>query len=111
MTVELEFDCTNRNCAFTGGAFRKEGKNVLLCAGVNPTGTVAVAGVTDTRIPESSATIAVPVFFLSASAVAVNVRIGTNGFGKFARDGAVYVSTFEPFAVVIVHVPMLPVRP
>jgi hypothetical protein len=109
--LELELGCTNLNCAPTGGAFRNDGKNVLVCAGVKPTGTVAVAGVTETRIPESNWTVAVAVLLLSASAVAVNVRTGTNGFGKFARDGAVYVSTFEPFAVVIVHVPMLPVRP
>jgi hypothetical protein len=111
MTVELEFGCTNLNCALNGGAFRNDGKNVVVCAGVRPTGTVAVAGVIETRIPESNCTIAVAVLFLAASAVAVNVRTGMNGFGKFARDGAVYVSTFEPFAVVIVHVPMLPVRP
>lgn len=89
MTLELAFGCTNLNCALNGGAFRNDGKNVVVCAGVRPTGTVAVAGVTDTRIPESNCTVTAAVFFLSASAVAVKVRSGTNGFGKFVKDGAV----------------------
>ena len=43
----------------------------------------------------------------SASAVAIKLRTGI-GFGKLFRDGAVYVSTFEPFVELVVHVPILP---
>jgi hypothetical protein len=64
-------------CALNGGACKKDGKNVAVCFGVKPTGTVAVLGVTDTRIPESNPICTAAVFFLSTSAVAVKVRIGT----------------------------------
>src|SRR5260221_209898 len=68
-----------------------------------PTGTVAVAGVIETRIPESRPTCPVPVFFLSASAVAIKLTMGI-GFGKLLSDGAVYVKTFEPLVALVVHV-------
>ena len=93
-----------------GEVFKNDGLKVTFCAGFNPTGTVTVEGVTDTRIPESNPIVAVPVFFVSASEVAVNVRTGT-GLGKFANVGAVYVSTFEPFVVEITQVPKVPVPP
>ena len=82
------FGCTNRNCALSGGEFWKDGENVAVCAGVMPTGTVAVAGVTETRIPESRPTCPVPVFLWSASAVAIKLMMGI-GFGKLLSDGAV----------------------
>jgi hypothetical protein len=53
-----------------------------------PTGTVAVNGVIETRIPESSPTWPVPVFLWSASAVAIKLMMGI-GFGKLLKDGAV----------------------
>ena len=48
-----------------------------------PVATVAVEGVTVTRIPESKATVAVPVFFLLALEVAVMVIVG-GGLGTVA---------------------------
>src|ERR1700722_18507716 len=48
-----------------------------------PVATVAVAGVTVTRIPESRLMVAVPVFFLSALEVAVIVMVG-GGLGTVA---------------------------
>ena len=82
------FGCTKRNCALSGGEFWNDGENVAVCAGTMPTGTVAVGGVIDTRIPESSPTCPVPVFLWSASAVAIKLMMGI-GFGKLLNDGAV----------------------
>jgi hypothetical protein len=65
----------------------------------------------EARIPESKVTVAVVVLLWSASAVAVKVSVGMLGLGKLARDGAVYVNTFEPFAVLMVKVPIFPVSP
>jgi len=48
-----------------------------------PVATVAVAGVTVTRIPESRLMVAVPVFFLLAFEVAVMVTVG-GGLGTVA---------------------------
>jgi hypothetical protein len=48
-----------------------------------PVATVAVAGVTVTRIPESRVIVAVPVFFLLAFEVAVIVIVG-GGLGTLA---------------------------
>src|ERR1700686_1194253 len=48
-----------------------------------PVATVAVAGVTVTRIPESKLMVAVPVFFLLAFEVAVMVTVG-GGLGTVA---------------------------
>src|SRR6266436_6223592 len=87
----VDFDesgCTNRNCALSGGEFMNDGKNVAVCGGVMPTGTVAVRGVIETRIPESRPTCPVPVFLWSASAVAIKLIMGI-GFGKLLKDGAV----------------------
>jgi hypothetical protein len=63
------------------------------------------------RIPESSCMVAVFVLLWSASAVAVKVSVGLLGLGKLESDGAVYVSTFEPLAVLMVKVPIFPVSP
>ena len=49
----------------------------------DPVATVAARGVIVTRIPESKATVAVPVFFLLALEVAVMVIVG-GGFGTVA---------------------------
>lgn len=92
---------------FTGGAFKKEAVNCTCCAGFNPTGTVAVVGVTETRIPESNVITAVPVFFLSASALAVKVNWGI-GLGKLLSVGAVYVRTLVAAVGVSVQVPTVP---
>ena len=89
------------------GELRKDALSEICCAGVKPTGTVTVDGVTETRIPESKLTVAVPVLFLLASAWAVKVSVGA-GFGKFERGGAVYVNTFEPLVVVMTQVPTDP---
>lgn len=107
---EPAFGCTTSHFRFNGGEFNKDAVKVTDWFGVNPTGTVAVAGETETRMPESKPTVAVPVFLLSASAVAVKVSRGV-GFGKFASEGAVYVKTFEPFVVVITHEPIFPLTP
>ena len=48
-----------------------------------PVATVAVAGLTVARIPESSVITLVPVFFLSSFEVAVTVMVG-GGFGTVA---------------------------
>ena len=48
-----------------------------------PVATVAVAGVTVTRIPESRATVAVPVFFLLEFEVATMLTAG-GGLGTVA---------------------------
>ena len=74
---------------------------------MRPTGTVAVVGVTETRIPESRPTCPVPVLLWFASAVAIKLMTGI-GFGNLLSDGAVYVNTFEPFVELVVQVPMLP---
>ncbi|HUI53038.1 MAG TPA: hypothetical protein VLX60_14735, partial [Terriglobales bacterium] len=70
-----------------------------------------VVGLSAVRIPLSRDTVAVPVFFVSASASAVNVSVGTYGLGKFASVGAVYVNTLDPFAVLVVQLPNDPVSP
>jgi hypothetical protein len=75
-----------------GVEFCSDAVNCTVCAGVTPTGTVALPGVTDTRIPESSDIVAVPVLLWFASAVAVYVTVGI-GFGNLESGGAVYVST------------------
>ena len=54
-----------------------------------PVATVAVRGFTETRIPESSVMMLMPVFFLSALDVATTMIVG-GGFGTVA--GAVYVT-------------------
>jgi hypothetical protein len=72
----------------SGGEFRNDGENVVVWAGSMPTGTVAVPGVIDTRIPESRPTCPVPVFLWSASAVAIKLMMGI-GLGKLLNDGAV----------------------
>jgi hypothetical protein len=99
--------CITFQDTLMGGVFSSEAVKDTPCAGLNPTGTVAVVGVTATRMPVSSATTAVPVFLWSASAVAVNVSVGT-GFGKFASAGAVYVNTLLGAVGVVVQVPRLP---
>ena len=91
MTVEeLEFGCTRCHCWPVGAVFTKEALKLACCgfAGAGSMGTVTDAGATETRMPESKPIVAVPVFFLSASDVAVKVSTGT-GFGKLASVGAV----------------------
>src|SRR5579863_2356772 len=80
--------------------------NRSVTAGVTPTGIFTVVGVTETRIPESSVIVAVLFAFLSASAVAVSVIVGSC-VGKLERGGAVNVTTvvsveivYEPCAAV-----------
>lgn len=80
--------CITAHFTVVGGVFSNDDVNDTVAAGLKPTGTVAVEGTTEARMPESKATTAVPVFFLLASAVAVNVMVGI-GFGKFASVGAV----------------------
>src|ERR1700739_3058237 len=74
--------------ALAGEIFKNDAVNWICCAGFRPTGAVAVVGVTDTRIPVSSETTTVPVLWVSAAAVAVNVIVGT-GLGKLLNAGAV----------------------
>ena len=90
--VELVFGCVTSHCKFVGGEFSSDAVNCTVCAGVTPTGTVAVACVIDTRMPESSVITVVPVFFVSAFYAAVNVIVGT-GLGNLDKGGAVYVIT------------------
>ncbi len=80
--------CTTAQFKVVGGVFAREAVKVAICAGVIPTGTVAVVGVREARIPVSMITVAVPVFFLSALAVAVKVSVGM-GLGKLDKEGAV----------------------
>jgi hypothetical protein len=105
--VDAVFGCTTMYLADEGSVFNSDTLNVAFCAGFIPTGTVAEVGVTDTRIPVSSATCPAPVFFVSASAAAVNVSTGI-GFGKLPSEGAVYVSTLELFEVEVTHDPTFP---
>jgi hypothetical protein len=107
LVLDPETGCITFHDTLMGGVFSSETVKETPCAGFNPTGTVAVDGVTETRMPVSSVIIAVPVFLWSASAVAVNVSVGT-GFGKFASAGAVYVKTLLGADGVLVHVPRLP---
>jgi hypothetical protein len=93
--------------AFAGETFRKSAVNFTCCAGDISVGTVAVEGVTEVRIPVSSDITAVPVFFLFASAVALNEIVGM-GFGKSVNVGAVYVKTLLGDVGVVVHDPRLP---
>jgi hypothetical protein len=86
--VDAVFGCTNLKTAVEGFVLSNEASNDAVCAGVMPTGTVAVNGVIETRIPESSPTWPVPVFLWSASAVAIKLMMGI-GFGKLLKDGAV----------------------
>src|SRR5277367_4319749 len=75
-----------------GAAFNRVTIKRSVTAGVTPTGIFTVVGVIETRMPESRVIDAVPVFFLSASAVAVSVMVGSC-VGKLARAGAVNVTT------------------
>ena len=59
---EDRFGCVTSHCKLVGVEFCNDAENCTVCAGVTPTGTVTLAGVTDTRIPESRPTVAVPVF-------------------------------------------------
>jgi hypothetical protein len=86
--LEVVFCCINLKTAVEGFVLSNEGLKDAVCAGVIPTGTVAVRGEIETRIPESRPICAVPVFLWSASAVAIKLRTGI-GFGKLLRDGAV----------------------
>lgn len=79
---------TSLKTAVEGLVLSNEALKEAVWAGLIPTGTVAVNGVIETRIPESRPTCPVPVFFLSASAVAIKLRTGM-GFGKLVSDGAV----------------------
>jgi hypothetical protein len=86
--VEAEFGCTNLNVAVEGFVLSSEALNDAVCAGFMPTGTVAVNGLMETRIPESKPTCPVPVFLWSASAVAIKLMTGM-GLGKLLSDGVV----------------------
>jgi hypothetical protein len=86
--LDAVFGCTNLKTAVEGFVLSNEALKEAVWAGVIPTGTVAVGGLIETRMPESRPTCPVPVFFLSASAVAIKLRTGM-GFGKLLRDGAV----------------------
>ena len=59
--VSFATGCITFHCglAFAGDTFKNDGVNCTCCAGLNPTGTVAVVGVVETRIPVSIETIAV----------------------------------------------------
>jgi hypothetical protein len=105
--VSLGFGCTRFHCRFSAGEFSREAVNFTVAAGVSPTGTVAVVGEREPRIPESSVTVAVAVFLVFASAVAVKVSVG-GGLGKLANEGAVKVRTLDPLVVVITQVPIEP---
>src|SRR5271169_3734672 len=104
--------CITAHCgsALAGETFKNEAVNCTCCAGCNSVGTVAVAGDIETRMPVSSVSVAVPVFFVAASAAAVNVIVGI-GFGKFDSEGAVYVRTLLGAVGVVVQVPIAPVPP
>ena len=62
VVVEPVYGCVTSHTKFEGGEFCNEAVNFTTCAGVTPTGTVAVEGLTVTRIPESRVTLVVPVF-------------------------------------------------
>ena len=89
---ELVFGCVTSHFRFVGVEFNSDAENCTVCAGFTPTGTVEVVGVTATRMPESRATVAVPVLPVSAVAAAVSVNVGI-GLGNFESGGAVNVMT------------------
>jgi hypothetical protein len=86
--VDETTGCMTFQLRLSGALFANVAVNWICCAGDNPTGAVAVKGVTEMRIPVSSVIAEVPVFFVSASAAAVNVITGI-GLGKFCKEGAV----------------------
>jgi len=86
--VDAEFGCTKLKVAVSEFVLRSETLNTAFCGGVIPTGTVAVDGLIEMRIPESRPTCPVAVFLWSASAVAIKLMTGI-GFGKLLNDGAV----------------------
>jgi hypothetical protein len=103
------FTCMSRYFTPTGGEFRNDTSKLAVAGVDRPTGTVAVVGDMDARIPLSRPTVAVAVFLWSASAVAVNVNVRAYGWGKLLSVGPVYVKTLEPFAVLMIQVPNDPV--
>jgi ABC-type methionine transport system permease subunit len=105
--VSLGFGCTKFQLRPSAGAFSSDAVKASVAGGVKPTGIVTDNGESEPRIPESSVTMAVAVFLVSASASAVKVSVG-GGLGKLANVGAVKVRTFDPFVVVITHVPIEP---
>ena len=96
-------------CQFspTGGPLARFAVNWICCDGLKPTGAVALAGDTATRMPESKVSTAVPFLAVSAAAAAVNVITGI-GFGKFDNAGAVYDSVLFVVLWVVVQVPIDP---
>jgi len=86
--VEPATGCVTSQVTSVPGSFNSETVNLDVAVGVTPTGTVAAVGVIEARMPESSVIVAVPVLFVAAVDVAVNVITGT-GFGKFVKGGAV----------------------
>jgi hypothetical protein len=74
--VEPSTGCVTSQVASTPLSFKNEGVNLVVAAGFSPTGTVAVDGVIDARMPESSLTVPVPLLFFSAVEVAVSVITG-----------------------------------
>jgi hypothetical protein len=73
------FTCMSRNFTPTGGEFRNDTLKLAVAGVDRPTGTVAVVGDMDERIPLSRPIVAVAVFLWSASAVAVNVKVSAYG--------------------------------
>ena len=57
-------------------SFKKDAVNLTVAGIFNPTGTVALDGVIEARIPESRLTVPAPVLFFSAVEVAVRVITG-----------------------------------
>jgi hypothetical protein len=96
-------------CQFrpTGGPLARLAVNWICCAGLKPTGAVALEGDTATRIPESRETTAAPVLPVLAAAADVKVIVGM-GFGKLDKAGAVYDSVLFTVLWFVVHVPMDP---
>src|SRR5258708_34873566 len=80
--VDAVFGCTNLKTAVEGFVLSNEASNDALCAGVMPTRTVAVNGVIENPIPESSPTWPVPLLLWSASALGLKLIIGI-WLGKF----------------------------
>jgi hypothetical protein len=105
--VDALFGCTSLYWISVGAAFNSVTMKRSVTAGVTPTGIFTAVGVTETRMPESKLIVAVPVFFLSASAVAVSVIVGSC-VGKLERAGAVNVTTVV--SVETVYVPCCEVQ-
>jgi hypothetical protein len=76
LPVEPGTGCVTSQVASVPLSFKKDAVNLTVAGVFNPTGTVALDGVIEARIPESRLTVPAPFLFFSAVEVAVSVITG-----------------------------------